>query len=443
MPNQANASSTWKQEVNRRVSAHKDRKVLSTPEPEVISEAQHGVSSRAAAAAARVAARYANTPSYSEALANEARAALRAAEAASKAALEAQAAAQSVLDGLEAATADEPAWGLRPPVVEEPGVDHRSKKARANAIRELPTGDGQAAEEQEFEVRWEPDMPARQTETAEFRAMRGAEHAGAAPESVSGEAGDAIETVEPGEPIHANLIQFPREIVAPRKVRPRLAEGSHAKFGSQLSIFEVDPGTISVEPGAADVADAASAPEWTGPEWSGIELDAQPRPEYLMQTPLEAQMEAAAAAGLPNELADGTPQVVLAPMSLRLMAALVNGSLVVGAFLVAALIVAFNVKALPPLRGVEVGAAVALAMIAALYHGLFYAFAKGTPGMWYARVSMCTFDGMNPTRAQRLGRLAALLLSVVPLGLGVVWSIFDEDRLTWHDRLSKTYLRKK
>ena len=34
-----------------------------------------------------------------------------------------------------------------------------------------------------------------------------------------------IEAVEPAQPIHANLIEFPREIVATRKVRPRLAEG--------------------------------------------------------------------------------------------------------------------------------------------------------------------------------------------------------------------------
>jgi hypothetical protein len=35
-----------------------------------------------------------------------------------------------------------------------------------------------------------------------------------------------------------------------------------------------------------------------------------------------------------------------------------------------------------------------------------------------------------------------MLLSVLPLGLGVMWSIFDEDHLSWHDRLSGTYLRK-
>lgn len=430
--------------MNRRVSARKDRRA-SNAESEANLETLHEMSGRAAAAAARVAARYANAPSYSEQLAGEARAALRAAEAASKAALEAQAAAQSVLNELEAASAAEPKWELRPPEVDEPGSDHKTEKAHARASGAAHK-DGRAThtheQEHDYEIRWEPDMPARQTEPAEVHTTHGDGNPETAQESVNGEASDAIETVEPEQPIHANLIQFPREIVATRKVRPRLAEGPLAEIAGQLSIFEVDPGSISVEPAAAEVVSAELAPEWTGPEWSGIQLDAQPRPEFLMQTPVEAQMEAAAAAALPDEIRDGEPRVVLAPMHFRLMAGIVNGSLVTGAFLAASAVVAANVKNLPSPRVMEVGAAVALAMVVLLYHLLFYAFSKGTPGMRYAGVSLCTFEGMNPTRTQRFGRLAAMLLSVVPLGLGVVWAIFDEDRLTWHDRLSKTYLRK-
>jgi hypothetical protein len=62
--------------------------------------------------------------------------------------------------------------------------------------------------------------------------------------------------------------------------------------------------------------------------------------------------------------------------------------------------------------------------------------------MKYAGVSLCTFDDELPTRAQLRGRLAALLLSVLPVGLGLAWAIFDEEHLTWHDRLSRTYLRR-
>jgi hypothetical protein len=38
-------------------------------------------------------------------------------------------------------------------------------------------------------------------------------------------------------------------------------------------------------------------------------------------------------------------------------------------------------------------------------------------------------------------RLSALLLSLIPVGLGLAWALFDDDHLCWHDRLSKTYLR--
>jgi uncharacterized RDD family membrane protein YckC len=95
-----------------------------------------------------------------------------------------------------------------------------------------------------------------------------------------------------------------------------------------------------------------------------------------------------------------------------------------------------------PDREIEVASVVTIAALAALYHGLFYAFAKSTPGTRYAGVSLCTFDGRNPSREQRLRRLMAMLVSVVPMGLGLVWAIFDEDHLSWHDRLSQTYLRK-
>jgi hypothetical protein len=65
-----------------------------------------------------------------------------------------------------------------------------------------------------------------------------------------------------------------------------------------------------------------------------------------------------------------------------------------------------------------------------------------TPGLMYARIALCTFEDEYPTRAQLRGRLAALLVSLLPMGLGFAWAIFDEDHLTWHDRLSRTYQRR-
>ncbi|MGC1462754.1 MAG: RDD family protein [Terracidiphilus sp.] len=447
LPNQVNIASTWKQEVNQRIAAHKDRKPSFSSEPEAISAAHHNADGRAAAAAARVAARFAKAPSYSEILAGEARAAVRAAEAASKAALEAQAAAESVLAGLEAASFTEPEWELRSPEVEVRPSDRKAHTANAKAFPGKQTVERQDSESELFEIRWEPDMPVRQTEPAEVRATHGDEIPDLALESWMDQAwlkqprpdSGVIETVEPGLPIHANLIEFPREIVATRRVRPRLAEGQYATTESQLSIFEVDPISISMEPMAASVVDVEPESSWKGPEWSGIELDEQPSREFLEPARSESPGEPELQMG--EDLAQERG-LQIAPTSLRIMAAIVNGALITGAFLVAIVVAASSVKDLPPLRGIGAGLAVAFALIAALYYGLFYACAMSTPGMRYAGVSLSTFDGGTPTRTQRFGRLMAMMLSVAPMGLGVMWAIFDEDHLSWHDRLSQTYLRK-
>jgi hypothetical protein len=62
--------------------------------------------------------------------------------------------------------------------------------------------------------------------------------------------------------------------------------------------------------------------------------------------------------------------------------------------------------------------------------------------MRYAHLRLATFSGKRTTRLERMGRLGGLLLSVLPLGLGLVWMLFDEEHLCWHDRLSRTYLRR-
>jgi len=57
-------------------------------------------------------------------------------------------------------------------------------------------------------------------------------------------------------------------------------------------------------------------------------------------------------------------------------------------------------------------------------------------------ISLCTFDDEHPTRMQLRDRLGALMISLLPMGLGFAWAIFDEDHLSWHDRISRTYQRK-
>jgi uncharacterized RDD family membrane protein YckC len=82
-----------------------------------------------------------------------------------------------------------------------------------------------------------------------------------------------------------------------------------------------------------------------------------------------------------------------------------------------------------------------LALLVLLYQALFFSFSESTPGMRCARIALCTFDDENPTRRAMRRRVLAVLLSVCPLGLGLLWAAFDEDRLAWHDRLTRTYQR--
>jgi uncharacterized RDD family membrane protein YckC len=82
-----------------------------------------------------------------------------------------------------------------------------------------------------------------------------------------------------------------------------------------------------------------------------------------------------------------------------------------------------------------------LVLLYLLYQALFFSFSESTPGMRCARIALCTFDDENPTRGAMRRRNLAVLLSACPLGLGLLWAAFDEDRLTWHDRLTRTYQR--
>jgi uncharacterized RDD family membrane protein YckC len=57
---------------------------------------------------------------------------------------------------------------------------------------------------------------------------------------------------------------------------------------------------------------------------------------------------------------------------------------------------------------------------------------------WRMRVE--TMDGKSPSFAQASLRFVAAILSTLPAGLGFLWQLWDPDRLTWHDRASRTQL---
>lgn len=83
---------------------------------------------------------------------------------------------------------------------------------------------------------------------------------------------------------------------------------------------------------------------------------------------------------------------------------------------------------------------VAFAIVYVQYFSLFTVFGGTTPGMMLRGLQVVDFSGEQPSSRQLLIRAAGYLLSAGTFFLGFLWATWDEDSLTWHDRVSHTYL---
>ena len=317
-PLEAAPPSALRQQVAERLAAHRQRRERqgAADSHAEIAAAEKSPKNRIAAA---VAERYAHTPSYRAVLAEQAKRAIQEAAAAAEVAqrnAEAVAAAQTELLGElelwnapqvfspETATTIEksaPAPAVAKPMPVAPPVE-RSAGITVRLYEDLPPAPQavKLAKALPSAPRIS-DMEAQETKALdaeiEFRQAPVWEEYGA--------------DGEPNVPLAANLLAFPRQLIAARKARPRLAEGplrdEISPRTSQLRIFEVEPEQISTAP-----VQPPAAPEWT----TSIHLDAQTvtEPVATPEAPVLASL-------LP-------PQT--APLQLRVMAAMVDGILVAG-----------------------------------------------------------------------------------------------------------------
>lgn len=84
--------------------------------------------------------------------------------------------------------------------------------------------------------------------------------------------------------------------------------------------------------------------------------------------------------------------------------------------------------------------AAAFVLFYALYFSIFTIFGGATPGMQLRGLYVVRLDGHLAENRQLLWRAFAYLLSGGALMLGFLWALWDEDRFTWHDRISHTYV---
>lgn len=401
------ASALWKNELLDRLAAHRSRRgrhgsAADSREGLLTPEAEDP--NRAARIAAAIAERFARQPTYRDLMAAEEAEHQRLAEEETRAEAERLAAAQQALF-----------------------------EAPPEAAMQMP-GDGDILDarrryiETSHRVVLHAPMPGPLPQQERSRA---ASDDSAKQRITRAELEDILQSVlvEPAVPLPAKLLEFPRELIAPRKARPRIVEGpllqepaaeTEVDAAERLRIFEVESEGISRQPLAPDNAMSDA------PVWSSIRLD-----DYRVRR-WESDAPAAASLGLPLQPA---------PLSRRALAGAIDAVYVAAAFACFAAVFLFSATDAPVTRvAAEFGVGV-FALLFAMYQWIFFTYAESTPGMRAARISLCTFEDTNPTRRGMRLRLGALLLSACPLGLGFVWSIIDEDRLGWHDRIARMYQR--
>jgi uncharacterized RDD family membrane protein YckC len=129
-----------------------------------------------------------------------------------------------------------------------------------------------------------------------------------------------------------------------------------------------------------------------------------------------------------------------APFSRRLLAGAIDSLLVVTAFAIFAYIF-FRITSIVPALQQAAGISVSLiALFWIAYQYLLLVFTGTTPGLKLARLQLSRFDGSAvPVRIRRW-RVLASVLSGLSLALGYAWCFLDEDRLCWHDRITRTYM---
>ena len=434
-----------KQQVASRLAAHRARRAQTTEAAPLSGRpatASRTSRVRSAQIAAAVAERYAHSPSYRSVLAAEAERAVHQAQAVAKiATINAQAIAvaqQQLLADLDHwhPPADAFAASANVPLTAGDYAALFDREPAPAAV--VATPPHPALTVRLYEDAAHPPATPRTSQLFESRRPFANTHPEldedecfALDEEIAFRHQPVFEEKIPPEPIPANLIEFPRQLVASRKARPRLAEGplrdddTPAHAASQLRIFEVEADQISSAPAAQTIA----------PEWSSILLSALAPAEFTAPT-LEAE-----------PLFLHVPQP--APIGRRLTAAAIDAAILLTAeaaftavFVLALTHLSGN-RSLPTVPRIPaVAAAVAtFAVLAVLYQLLFFTLSDHTPGMRYARIALCTFSDENPSRSAMRRRLFSTLLAAAPLGLGLLWAFLDEDTLGWHDRISRMYQR--
>lgn len=81
-----------------------------------------------------------------------------------------------------------------------------------------------------------------------------------------------------------------------------------------------------------------------------------------------------------------------------------------------------------------------LITVSFLFFGWFWTHGGQTLGMRVWRIRVQTRKGYGITWWQAMLRFVVAIASWACIGLGFIWSLFDKEKMTWHDRYSESVL---
>ena len=230
----------------------------------------------------------------------------------------------------------------------------------------------------------------------------------------------------------SNLAEVPEESNIPFVEPLEVLEGIDAELSRPFAYAPHTGAVDSVElqgsgnvAGLREISDLESEPP---------ELESRPVPR-----PVHFVLDSAPPLATP-ELATPQAEIYSAPMSRRFLGGMIDALVLSMAAGVFALIFwragghlslnTFNLAIV----------AIITIFVALAYFGAFTALTSTTPGLLWVGIEVRSLQGGHPTRRQSFWRAFGYLVSASALFLGFVWALVDSEGLTWHDRMSDTFL---
>lgn len=230
-----------------------------------------------------------------------------------------------------------------------------------------------------------------------------------------------------------------------RRRRARLRGG--ADPGSQLDMgFELDLEEPEPQPAAGRLRIDALPLKKHGEDldslsWAAVEAGELPIDDRASEAkPVEIVLESSTAESADTIAAESPLAWPAAPLGQRFLAGMIDAMvLMAGVALFASVFWFAGGRMSPRPVNIAVLAFVAVSMLVT-YFGLFTSLIAATPGMHALDLEVRNWDGNYPTTGECFERAFGYLVSITALMLGFIWALVDSQYLTWHDRMSGTFV---